>query len=577
MKKVLMVFLVFVLLFTSIASYADDSAVKVHLENYKELELVDELTFAFKYSGEDAEGELEHYFMAGGTHYYILSISSSDESVALWTSEKAPLDASIAKLSNNIPLQFLGTSIVSDGSLVKDKSRTHYRIHLKCIMSDATVKETRIKYISETETVISNDMTDSIICTDAMYTNHAENDISLEVTFEDRVKPGQEDNSEEQEEVEEKEEKPEEKVSRQDHVGNIKSYILREKFTFTFVADESFRGAITEEVAEIGETVYCESRVYLKEWNSNRTKNRYHNVMTLKGSKGTIDIWGGILYDLDYIPLYKPTDVIMVGVTANRVIKGYSAEPLVRYSGGNWKDDYIRIQAEFDGTEITGMKIKYEPEEERTYREDLYMKDSIDCTSFEYELLVPLEEITEKEKEEEKALEERNPEKYVTKVRGKLRDGAYADYRINSIYEIPLLFSDPDLPQWYENLGDDVKAYLISFTQIIDGKDRRNYTMVKLEGEDGKLWFINGNAEFSKKQGGISRIVSEYNSLISFDGYERIRNTLEYETINLTIEFLPDDSMSISSVTMDIDNESFEASEEELKYIGGGKLTYESF
>lgn len=53
------------------------------------------------------------------------------------------------------------------------------------------------------------------------------------------------------------------KVSRQDHVGDINSYLLREKFTFSFVADESFEGIITEEVAELGETVYCESRVYL--------------------------------------------------------------------------------------------------------------------------------------------------------------------------------------------------------------------------------------------------------------------------------------------------------------------------
>lgn len=398
-----------------------------------------------------------------------------------------------------------------------------------------------------------------------------------EVTEKDEIETKAEE-TETKSETEVKQEKEEERIYRQDHVGDINSYILREKFTFTFVADENFKGAITDEVAELGETVYGESRVYLKEWSTNLTQNKHYNVMTLKGSKGTMEIWGGILYDLDYIPLYKPTDVVMVGITANRVIRGYAYEPLVRYSGGNWRDDYIRIQAEFDAAEITGMKIKFEPEEKTSKKWGTdHMKDAVDCTSFDYELLVPLEEITEKEKEEEEALEDRNPEKYVTKMRGKLRDGTNMDYRINSIYKIPLSYSPDDMPTWYEDLGDDVSAYLVTFTQIYNGRDRRNFTMVKFEGSDDKLWFINGNAEFSKNRDGTSYIDSEYNSLISFDGYERVRNTVEYETISLELEFAADESMSVESVTVDVLGEKTKVYEDELTYVGGGKLTYESF
>ncbi len=367
-------------------------------------------------------------------------------------------------------------------------------------------------------------------------------------------------------------------VSRQDHVGDINSYLLREKFTFSFVADESFEGIITEEVAELGETVHCESRVYLKEWSTNLTKNRHHNVMTLKGSKGQLDIWGGILYNLDYIPLYKPTDVVMSAVTANQVIRGYAYEPLVRYSGGDYKDDIIRVKAEFDGTEIIGMKIKYTKEEDAIYKYGSdYMDGAKDCTSFDYELLIPLEEITEKEKEAEKALEDRNPKKYVTKIKGKMSDGSIHDYRINSIYKIPLSNSTDTENEWFRKLGDDVNLYLISFTQIWDGEDRRNYTMLKFEGTKDKLWFTNGNAMFGKKANGTRYINSEYYSLISFDGYERVRNTEEYETISLDIKFTGDEEKAITSVGVLFDDTEIYTDAEDMTYIGGGKLTYASF
>ena len=370
----------------------------------------------------------------------------------------------------------------------------------------------------------------------------------------------------------------ESKASRQDHVGDINSYILREKFTFSFVADESFKGVITEEVAEMGETVQCESRVYLKEWSTNLTKNKHYNVMTLKGSKGQMDIWGGIRYDLNYIPLYKPTDVVMAAITSNRVIKGYHYEPLVRYNGGSYKDDTIYIKAEFNGTQITGMKINCIKEDDASYTYGTdFMKGAKDCIDFDYELLIPLEEMTEKEKEEEKALEDRNPQRYVTKVKGKMKDGSIHDYIINSIYKIPITDNTDIEDAWFEALGADVNMYLISFTQIIDGKDRRNYTMLKFEGTKDKLWFINGNAVFGKKANGTHYIDSEYYSLISFDGYERIRNTEEYETVSLDIKFTGDEEKNITSVGIIFEDTDVYTDADDMTYVGGGTLTYESF
>ncbi len=117
----------------------------------------------------------------------------------------------------------------------------------------------------------------------------------------------------------------------------------------------------------------------------------------------------------------------------------------------------------------------------------------------------------------------------------------------------------------------------MSFTQVWDGKDRKNYTMVKLEGSRDKVWFINGNAEFGEKTDKSKYVVCEYDSLISFDGFERVRNTVEYDTITVSVDFAPDADMSVKKISVDIEGEELTVNEEDITYIGGGKMTYESF
>lgn len=388
-------------------------------------------------------------------------------------------------------------------------------------------------------------------------------------------------NEDEQTKEEVKEETKEEKESRvysQTFVGDINKYILREKFYFTFVADKSFDGVITEEVAEIGEEVSAEVRVYLKDMNPKRNGQvKFYNVTILKGSKGTAQLWGGFDYELGYFPLYKPTDMVMHAISANRYLTGSYYEPLVRYSGESVYNHRFMIKPEFDGTEIKSIKIKYVPEVNGKYDTYATMEGATEGKNLKYELLVPLTEMTEKEKEEEEAKEDCNPEKYVTKIRGEMRDGSYHDYRINSVYQVSLDALEGDLPAWYKDLGTDVSLYLLSFTQVWDGKDRKNYTMVKLEGSRGKVWFINGNAEFGEKTDKSKYVVCEYDSLISFDGFERVRNTVEYDTITVSVDFAPDADMSVKKISVDIEGEELTVNEEDITYIGGGKMTYESF
>ncbi len=251
--------------------------------------------------------------------------------------------------------------------------------------------------------------------------------------------------------------KEESRVYSQTFVGDINKYILREKFYFTFIADKSFDGVLTEEVAEIGEEVSAEVRVYLKDMNPKRNGEvKFYNVTILKGSKGTAQLWGGFDYDLGYFPLYKPTDMVMHAISANRYLTGSYYEPLVRYSGESVENHRFMIKPEFDGTEIKSIKIKYVPEVNGKYDTYATMEGATEGKNLKYELLVPLTEMTEKEKEEEEAKEDRNPEKYVTKIRGEMRDGSYHDYRINSVYQVSLDALEGDLPAWYKDLGTDV-------------------------------------------------------------------------------------------------------------------------
>lgn len=394
-----------------------------------------------------------------------------------------------------------------------------------------------------------------------------------QIPNDDKVK---EENKEEVEEEVKEENKEKSRVYSQTFVGDINKYILREKFFFTFKADKSFEGVLTEEVADIGEEVSVEVRIYLKDMDNKRNGQvKFYNVTILEGSKGKAQLWGGFDYELGYFPLYKPTDMTMHAISANRYLTGSYYEPLVRYSGEGIYNHRFMIKPEFSNNEIKSIKIKYVPEVNGKYDTYATMDGATEGDNLKYELLVPLSEITEKEKEEEEALKERDPENYVTKVRGKMRDGSYHDYRINSIHKISLEDMAGDMPAWYEDLGDNVHMYLLSFTQVWDGKDRNNYTMIKIEGSRDSVWFINGNAEFAAGKNGGKYIVSDYNSLVSFDGFERVRNTKDYDTVTLSVDFETDEAMTVRNITLEIDNNKVSTSE--ITYIGGGKLTYESF
>lgn len=397
---------------------------------------------------------------------------------------------------------------------------------------------------------------------------------SLETTKQAEDEQIKEETKEETEESKEEEKK----LYRQTMVSNVNKFILREKFEFEFVADKTFEGFLTQEVGNIGERISAEVRIYIKDMNGKRNGEiRFFNITTLKGSKGEVELWGGFNYETDKFPMYKPTDMVMHAITTNRYLSGSSYSCLVRYSGEEAEDHRFMMQAEFDGEEIKGMKIKYVPEVNGKYDTYATMKGATDCKNVKYNLLVPLAEMTAKEEKEEKQLENRNPEKYVTVVKGRMSDYSYHDYRINSIYQVSLNEFGGELPQWYESLGSDVNMYLLSFTQVWDGVDRNNYTMVKFEGSKDSIWFINGNAEFGGNSSDGRWVVSEYESLISFDGFERVKNTIDYETVQVSAYFNPDEEMTIKGVNVEIDGKEISFATEEITYIGGGKITYESF
>lgn len=386
------------------------------------------------------------------------------------------------------------------------------------------------------------------------------------------VKPAEDEQTKEETKEEET------KLYRQTMVSNVNKFTLREKFEFDFIPDKTFEGFLTQEVGNIGERISGEVRIYVKDLTGKRNGEiKFFNITVLKGSKGEVELWGGFSFETDNFPMYKPTDMVMHALTTNRYLSDSSYRCLVRYSGEEAEDHRFMMQAEFDGEEIRKMKIKYVPEVNGKYDTYATMEGAIDCKNVKYDLLVPLAKMTAKEEKEEKQLENRNSEKYVTVVKGRMSDYSYHDYRINSIYRVPLNEYNHKMPEWYEALGRDVHMYLLSFTQVWDGVERDNYTMVKLEGSRDSIWFINGNAESGGNSDTGKWIVSEYESLISFDGFERVKNTLDYETIEVSARFNPDEEMTINNISVEVDGVKTSFNTDEITYIGGGKITYESF
>lgn len=143
-------------------------------------------------------------------------------------------------------------------------------------------------------------------------------------------------------------------------------------------------------------------------------------------------------------------------------------------------------------------------------------------------------------------------------------------YSINFIAEIPFENKNSD----YSYLGNNLKLALIGLENTLDGKVYRNDVMVRLAGDKGCLWFKVGDGEFGKNDDGTQFVKSEYNSLISFDGYQRVYNTINHKSLNVELTF-SGENMELDKAVLVDGSYKYSFNADQIKYIGGGKSTYE--
>lgn len=179
-----------------------------------------------------------------------------------------------------------------------------------------------------------------------------------------------------------------------------------------------------------------------------------------------------------------------------------------------------------------------------------------------------------------------DPEYYITKMRNSYElfgETHVTDYDINFVAVMPIEVNSKASPDWYLALGDDVTATILGISHTVNGKESHCYTMIKFTGSKSSIWFdmASGSHRIDWDKTDYTaednlEMKLEYDSLLSFDGNEKIQNTLDKEYIDARIYFSHED-FSIKSIEFDIGLITDEVTADEINYIGGGKDIYEKF
>lgn len=341
-----------------------------------------------------------------------------------------------------------------------------------------------------------------------------------------------------------------------------------EKVEFDVTIDESFSGTIFEEISDINSNVHCSiENIFL---------DGTRLILTLEGEKGKKQFFEK-LYGFESVSGDKLYFTVDNQIRDNIAVIDNSVKLDTIYFEGNFSNKELKNIAMYLSPYGQPFKIKdtnkvftqnvnyecYEPDGKKVLNSLLGIKDKNEV-------------IEEAQKDKEKYdVEEQDPERYVTQVKGVMKSGRVHDYSISFIAEIPLNTNNRNLPDWYSKLGNDVTATLVGFTQIVDGKENSNYTMIRFSGSKDTIWFHNADTIPMKEENGTILVDNSYVSLISFDGRERIYNSVEHETLDTKITFSNDENMELLNIAIKIGTKTISTDSKNVKYIGGGKATYE--
>lgn len=342
-----------------------------------------------------------------------------------------------------------------------------------------------------------------------------------------------------------------------------------ERVEFDIITDDSYSGTLFEDISNIGSKIHCTIKNFLA--------GHTIYVLTLDGEKGTKQ-----LFYQNYDWAFNPGDKL-------QFLTGHYIDEGKLIIDNNIKYDSIILEGISSNDNITEIKLFLKPD---TMPFIINSTNLITAENIEYTALdtnerrslntlfgIPDKQTVienSKEDKEKYDVEEQDPERYTTLVKGVRKDGRVLDYSISFIAEIPLnTDNNNNLPAWYSRLGNNVTATLIGFTQTIDGEENRNYTMIRFSGTKGNAWFNNADTIPMKTEDDTIIVDNSYVSLVSFDGKERVYNSVTHETLDTKITFSNDDNMDLLNIAIKIGNKTISVDSSDVKYIGGGKATYE--
>lgn len=339
--------------------------------------------------------------------------------------------------------------------------------------------------------------------------------------------------------------------------GNSEIDII-DKLTFDIRLSEEHKRSFFYHLSEPGTIVNCQI-VQISGISIGSNLNKF--VLTAKGSKCTMEFdseapngWGysGTYNYIDFGPMRilgtsDENDVVSVNVAVRYLFSDDLQFPSV-------PTENMKYEFYYEGNTLAERRAMYK----------LFgiSKDNI---------IVPLKE-------------EQDPEYYITKMKNSYElfgEQFVTDYKINFIAVMPIDVSAKAAPDWYAKLGDDVKATILGISSTLNGEERNCYTMVKFEGSKNHIWFdmLSGSHKINWSKtdytaDDVLEMTLEYDSLLSFDGEEKIQNTLDKEYFDARMYFSHED-FSIKSIEFDIGLATDTVTSDEINYIGGGKAVYE--
>lgn len=344
-----------------------------------------------------------------------------------------------------------------------------------------------------------------------------------------------------------------------------------ERLLFNVTLSEKTTGTIFDEFGNAGDVLECSIEQVT-------INNREYFILSIEGEKGKETYFA----DISGLDLSGGNAGNTLEFTSNKTYDGSSLS-IEMLTG--WEKATFIISGKSEENKVTevsisvdskgkGKSIKMIPADSIDY-EFVSEENTMNSKRNLHVLFgISKEELINKAETENK---QQDPENYITEMRGSYEDGKeIIDFYFSFVGEANIKELSSTSPEWFKKLGDNVKATIVGVTQTLNGKDRRSYTMIRFSGDNGIKWFDNNVTEpkFDEKNNEYS-VYNSFDSLTSFNGFQKVKNTKDYESTSATLYFNNDENKTLNSIVFNVGNNKIKVLEKDIKYIGGGKIAYE--